>query len=269
MTNPVTRHPTVTASAAATLQEETGGRAVLGLGRGDSALIQIGRRPVHPSELERALVQIQGLLRGEEVELDDGAKTRIGWIAESERPKVPVSVAATGPHVIELAARHAERIDFTVGAEPERLRWAVKTARAVGEDVSLGAFLNVGVDPDRAAARDLVRGSTAILARFGTEGAPPDGLSDVTREGIELLADDYDESRHGHGNAPAARRLDDEFIDRFAVVGTAEEVAERLREIEALGIERVIVVPGSLDADPAAVEESNVRFGEGVLPALR
>ncbi|HLM30062.1 MAG TPA: LLM class flavin-dependent oxidoreductase [Solirubrobacterales bacterium] len=269
VTNPVTRHPTVTASAAATLQEETGGRAVLGLGRGDSALIQIGRRPVHPSELERALVQIQGLLRGEEVELDDGAKTRIGWIAESERPKVPVSVAATGPHVIELAARHAERIDFTVGAEPERLRWAVKTARAVGEDVSLGAFLNVGVDPDRAAARDLVRGSTAILARFGTEGAPPDGLSDVTREGIELLADDYDESRHGHGNAPAARRLDDEFIDRFAVVGTAEEVAERLREIEALGIERVIVVPGSLDADPAAVEESNVRFGEGVLPALR
>src|SRR5437879_5575687 len=51
VTNPVTRHPAVTASAAATLQAETGGRAVLGFGRGDSALTQIGRRPVPVAEL--------------------------------------------------------------------------------------------------------------------------------------------------------------------------------------------------------------------------
>lgn len=271
VTNPATRHPTVTASAAATLQEESGGRAVLGLGRGDSALTQIGRRPVHPSELERALAEIQGLLRGEEVELADGARSRIGWIAESGRPKVPVAVAATGPHVIELAARHAERIDFTVGAEPERLRWAVKTARAAAGDSepSLGAFVNVAVHPDRAAARDLVRGSTAILARFAAEGAPADGLSDVTRKGIEQLAAGYDESRHGQGAAPAARELADEFIDRFAVVGPADEVAERLTGLAELGIERAIVVPGSLDADPAEVEASNERFATAVLPALR
>jgi 5,10-methylenetetrahydromethanopterin reductase len=53
VTNPATRHTAVTASAAATLQAESGGRAILGLGRGDSALAQIGREPVHPSELER------------------------------------------------------------------------------------------------------------------------------------------------------------------------------------------------------------------------
>ncbi len=261
----------MTASAAATLQEESGGRAVLGLGRGDSALTQIGRRPVHPPELERALVEIQGFLRGEEVALEDGSQSRIGWIAESERPKVPVAVAATGPHVIEIGARHAERVDFTVGAEPDRLRWAVETARAVEGDgsLSLGAYVNVGVHPDRAAARDLVRGSTAILARFAAEGAPADGLSDVTRAGIEQLEADYDEARHGQGAAPAARRLEDEFIDRFAVVGPADEVAERLTALGEIGVERVIVVPGSLDADPAAVEESNERFAAEVLPALR
>ena len=271
VTNPATRHPAVTASAAATLQEESGGRAVLGLGRGDSALTQIGRRPVHPPELERALVEIQGFLRGEEVTLEDGSRSRIGWIAESERPKVPVAVAATGPHVIEIGARHAERVDFTVGAEPDRLRWAVETARAVEGDgsLSLGAYVNVGVHPDRAAARDLVRGSTAILARFAAEGAPADGLSDVTRAGIEQLEADYDEARHGQGAAPAARRLEDEFIDRFAVVGPADEVAERLTALGEIGVERVIVVPGSLDADPAAVEESNERFAAEVLPALR
>lgn len=270
VTNPATRHPAVTASAVATLQAESDGRAVLGLGRGDSALSQIGRKPVHVSELERALVEIQGFLRGEEVELADGTKSHIGWIADSGHQKVPVAVAATGPKVIEVGTRHAERLDFTVGAEADRLRWAVDTARAAGAgDVSLGAYVNVAAHPDRAAARDLVRGSTAILARFATEGAPPDGLSDVTRKGIVELAAGYDEAHHGQAAAPHARRLPDDFIERFAVVGPSDEVAARLVAIAELGIERLIVVPGSLDADPAAVEAANARFAAEVLPALR
>jgi 5,10-methylenetetrahydromethanopterin reductase len=270
VTNPATRLSAVTASAIATLQVETDGRAVLGLGRGDSALTQVGRKPVEVAELERALVEIQGFLRGEEVQLADGASSRIAWIGETGQPKVPVAVAATGPHVIEVGAHHAEQVDFTVGAEVDRIRWAVETARAAGAgDLSLGAFVNVGVHPDRASARDLVRGSTAILARFATEGAPPDGLSSVTREGIAELAANYDESRHGQAAAAHARKLADDFIDRFAVVGPSDEVADRLGGLADLGIERLIVVPGSLDADPAAVDESNQRFAAEVLPALR
>lgn len=272
VTNPATRDPAVTASAAATLQAETGGRAVLGLGRGDSALTQIGRRPVSVEELERALIAIQGYLRGEAVERD-GAKSRIGWIGELAQPKVPVAVAATGRRVIEVAARHAEQVDLTVGAESERLRWGIETARAAaGEragDVSLGAFVNVAVHRDRTVARDLVRGSTAILARFATGGTPPDGLSAVAREGIAALARDYDGSRHGQAAAPAARRLDDEFIDRFAVAGPAGKVAERLAGLAELGIERLIAVPCSLDADPELVAGSNAAFAASVLPALR
>jgi 5,10-methylenetetrahydromethanopterin reductase len=270
VTNPFTRHLAVTASAALTLQVETGGRAVLGLGRGDSALSQIGRRPVSADELEEALPALQGYLRGEKVSLG-GTASRIRWAGETGQPKVPLVVAATGPHVIAAGARHAELLDFTVGAEPERIRWAIETARAAagGRAVSLGAFLNVAVHADPAVARDLVRGSTAIFARFATEGAPPDGLSEVTRAGIERLAADYDESRHGHADAPHARRLEDEFIDRFAVVGPAEHVVARLTELAALGIERLVLVPGSIDADPALVAESDARFAEEVLPHLR
>ena len=196
--------------------------------------------------------------------------SRIRWLPDSLVGKVPVAVAATGPHVIKVAARHADRVDFTVGAEPARLEWAVRTAReaAGGRELSLGAYLNVAVHPDRAAARDLVRGSTAIFARFATEGAPPDGLSDVTRAGIEQVAAAYDESRHGQAGAAHAQELEDDFIDRFAVVGTAAEVIDRLREIETLGINHVVVVPGSLDADPAAVAKSDERFGAEVLPGL-
>jgi len=269
VTNPVTRHPAVTASAALTLQQETSGRAVLGLGRGDSALVQIGRAPVPARELEEALVAVQGYLRGEEVVID-GTPSRIRWAGETEQPKVPVTVAATGPRVIALAARHAERVDLTVGAEPERVAWAIGAARAAAPDrhVSLGAFLNVAVHPDRAIARDLVRGSVAIFARFATEGAPDTGLSDVTRAGIERLAGDYDESRHGDAAAAHARGLGDEFIDRFAVVGSSDEVLARVRALADLGIERIVVVPGSLDADPTLVAESDELFAQDVLPRL-
>jgi 5,10-methylenetetrahydromethanopterin reductase len=270
VTNLVTRHPAVTASAAATLQAETGGRAVLGLGRGDSALRQIGREPVSARELERGLAAVQGLLRGESVELD-GTSTRIAWLGDDDPwPKVPVAVAATGPRVIAAAARHADRIDFSVGAEPDRLRWAIDTARAAApdRDLSLGAFVNVAVHPDRAVARDLVRGSTAIFARFATEGAPPDGLSEATRAGIARLAVDFDEARHGQAGAGYAQALEDDFIDRFAVVGPAADVRERLGGLAALGLERVVVVPGSLDADPALVAETDAAFATEVLPAL-
>jgi 5,10-methylenetetrahydromethanopterin reductase len=269
VTNPLTRHLAVTASAAATLQLESGGRAVLGIGRGDSAVTQIGHRPAPVAELERALGTIQRLLRGEEARFGD-ATAAIQWIADADEPKVPLAVAATGPRVIAAAARHAERIDFTVGAEPERIRWAVDTARAAADGaLSLGAYLNVAVHPDRALARDLVRGNTAILARFTAEGAPPDGLSDVTRGGIARLASTYDESRHGESDAPAAHTLENEFIDRFAVCGPADEVADRLAGLGELGLDRLIVVPGSLDADPVEVEKSNSRFATEVLPALR
>jgi 5,10-methylenetetrahydromethanopterin reductase len=269
VTNPVTRHPAVTASAAATLQAESGGRAVLGIGRGDSALTQIGRRPVPVEELEQALVAIGAYLRGEAGEVE-GTSSTIAWLAGAELPRVPVRVAATGPHVIEVAARHADGIDLTVGAEEERLRWAIETARGASESApSIGAYLDVAVHPDRGVARDLVRGSVAILARFGTEGAPHTGLSEVTRRGMDALAAAYDEAAHGQSKAPAATSLEDEFIDRFAVVGTAEEVTARLRAIAELGVERLIVVPGSLDADPAEVASANERFAAEVLPALR
>jgi 5,10-methylenetetrahydromethanopterin reductase len=269
VTNPATRHVAVTASAAATLQAETGGRAVLGMGRGDSALTQIGRQPVPAGELERALEVLQRLLRGEDVEFD-GVSSAIRWLAGAGLPKVPVEVAATGPRTIAAAARHAEGVDFAVGAEPDRLRWAIRTAReaAGGRPLSLGAFLNVAVHPSIEAARELVRGSTAIFARFATEGAPADGLSDVTRAGVERLATGYEAARHGEAASEHAQRLEAEFIDRFAVAGPAAHVRDRLREIAQLGIERLIVVPGSLDADPREVAESNARFAREVLPEL-
>jgi 5,10-methylenetetrahydromethanopterin reductase len=272
VTNPVTRHPAVTASAIATLQIESGGRAVIVLGRGDSAVRQLGLHPATTEELEQCLSQLQGLLRGEAVPSAGGIAARMGWIEPFSADQVPLSVAATGPVTIALAARRCGRVDLTVGADPRRVSWAVAEARRVVQDtgtpLSLGAFVNVAVHPDVAVARDLVRGSAAIFAHFVSEG-PHDVVPDDDRAVVERLRVAYDEAAHGLTTAGHATLLPDAFIDRFAVVGSPEHCVERLRELIDLGLDRVIVVPGSRDADPDVVAASNELFAGEVLPRLR
>ena len=129
VTNPITRHIAVTASAAATLQHESNGRVALGIGKGDSALSQIGLRALEVSEFEQALAALQGLLRGEEVALPGASASRIRWVAADAAAKVPVHVAATGPRTIAAAARHADGVDLTVGAEVDRVARGVAIAR--------------------------------------------------------------------------------------------------------------------------------------------
>src|SRR5438067_4053024 len=128
-TNPATRHPAVIASAMATIQVESQGRAWLGIARGDSAMAYIGRKPMPLAEFETALSQIHTYLRGGAVRLD-GFESRIEWLAGAGVPPPPMSVAATGPRVIELAARVADGITFSVGADVLRLRASIEAARA-------------------------------------------------------------------------------------------------------------------------------------------
>jgi 5,10-methylenetetrahydromethanopterin reductase len=274
--NLVTRHPAVVAAAIASVQVESRGRAVLGVGRGDSSLAQIGLAPPPAVRLADLVGQVRGYLRGEEVTAG-GATSRIGWIAETGLPAVPVEVAATGPRTIAFAATLADRVMFTGGAEPSRVAWAVGLARraraAAGLDpggLRIGAYLNVGCDPDLAAACGLVRGSTAIFAHFSSMSeAGADGFSPQDEATVRQVGKAYDEARHGLSHAAHTAALDDAFVTRFAVVGSAERCLARLRQLIALGLDRIVVVPGSRDAEPARLARSNERFAREVLPALK
>ncbi len=128
--------------------------------------------------------------------------------------------------------------------------------------------MNFAVNPDLRVARNLVRGSAAIFAHYASEG-PLGVLPAEDREVVKQLGVAYDERSHGLSTANHAEMLPDEFLDRFAVVGDAEHCVERLRELLQLGLERLIMVPGSRDAEPDLIAESNARFASEVLPALR
>src|SRR5256712_6456153 len=117
VTNSVTRDPAVTASAALALQAESGGRAVLGIGRGDSSVQRIGRREDRVAPFERHLAALQGYLRGEAVDRD-GFASRLEWLQRGQAPKGPVEGAAAGPRGIQSAARHPRPLRLPGGPRP-------------------------------------------------------------------------------------------------------------------------------------------------------
>lgn len=275
VTNPGTRDAAVTASAALALQVESGGRAVCGIGRGDSSLAKIGRTPVSVAEFERYVVQLQGYLRGEEVDRD-GTASRLEWHADAGVAKVPLEIAATGRKVIELAARHAERIVFALGADEDRLARAIDTARraaaASGRDpdsLRLGAWINAVVHPDIAAARAAVRGGLAVFAHFsGFGGMKTETMEPALRDAALHLRSNYDVRDHGRADTAHAQSLDDDFVDRFGIVGPVETALPRFQRLAALGLDFCRVVPGSRDAPREIVSASMMTLASAVRPAV-
>ncbi|MGB8366225.1 MAG: LLM class flavin-dependent oxidoreductase [Rhizomicrobium sp.] len=295
VTNPLTRHPVVTAACAATLQSISGGRAVLGIGRGDSALAYLGYAPASLPVFRRTLHDLQTLLCGGEV--DFGAHesvadapsvetmslggrpsaSRLQWLPEG-MPKVPLDVAATGPKVIEMSAPIAERVTFSVGAIPERIGWAIDLARAARRSeglsergISYGAQIIVVCHPDIEAVRQAATSFVAPLARFQViqgEAAGPKSGSDS--DNFAAIRRNYDMTKHGkhisHEKLSGAS-LTWDFVERFAIVGPPDRCVERLLQLAALGIERFVVVgPGF---HPEAGADGRSLFASEVMPAVR
>jgi len=302
VTNPLTRHPAVTASAIAAVHAESGGRAVLGIGRGDSALAHLGLAPAPVAVFERYLSHLQSYLRGQGIPLEEAAShllnhashagnnrpidtlrlagappdSRLHWLRPGDG-KVSLDVAATGPKVIAAAARHADSITFAVGADIERLKWAIDTARAARtaagldpDTLALGAYLNVVAHPDASAALRLAEGGVASFARFSVmhgkvQGPAGDGERDV----LTRVHQAYDMRHHTMSGAPQTRQLTREFAERFAILGPTGECVRRLREIAALGLSKLMIIGPSAGADAGEATAAMARFATDVLPALR
>ncbi|MBW8785512.1 MAG: LLM class flavin-dependent oxidoreductase [Novosphingobium sp.] len=294
VTNPFTRHLAVTAASAATIQAISGGRAVLGLGRGDSALAWLGFAPVSIAVFERSLGTLQTLLSGGDVPFDDagaapgeapsheglslGARpeaARLKWLP-ADFPKVPLDVAATGPKVIRMSAPVAERVTFSVGADPERLAWAIglgRDARAEHglaiEDESWGAQIIVACHSDPEIAYEWAARSVPSLARFQVIQGAAVGPS-AGEASFDAIRKGYDMTKHGDHEAKerlTEGAIDPTFVRNFAVVGTPDQCIERMAELRRLGLSRFVVVgPGFYPEEWGSAGDLFVRE---VLPAVR
>jgi 5,10-methylenetetrahydromethanopterin reductase len=273
-TNVLTRHPAVTANAILTIQELSGGRAVLGVATGDSSVRRIGARPVGLADLEAALAELRRLLAGEPTDSPGGR-----FAIRFARQPPPVYVVATGWRTLELAGRLADGVVVNVGAHPDVLRAARAGidagARAAGRDparVEAVAFFFCAIDPDAARARLHLKPSVSWFChRFPglceRVGLPLDaGL----RQELGRFEADYARYDLVHSNAwtqavSDAGFLPLEYVDAFALGGTGADVAERLRAVRALGFDHVVIRPPSPDDWYTTVQA----FAADVIPTLR
>ncbi|MYE83565.1 MAG: LLM class flavin-dependent oxidoreductase [Gammaproteobacteria bacterium] len=264
VTNPLTRHPSVTAASIVSIQAECGNRAILGIGRGDSAVLHIGRTPARMREYGEYVRRLQAYLRGETVD-QAGFPSRLRWLDRIDAEKVPVDMVGSGPKSLALAAELADRVTMAVGVDPGRIEWGLEqvraAARAAGRDpgaIPVGAYVNVSVDDDEAAAVRTARGFTATFAHFSASvGADFDNQPEILRNVTEKLVTDYDTNHHSQADAPHTELLDAEFIDWFGAVGSTAKVIRRLAPLVELGLDHLYFVG------------PRTGLAEEVMPALR
>lgn len=195
VTNPYLRHPAVSASTIATIQELSGGRAVLGIGPGGHlSLGPVGLAPTdHLRACRRAMTVIRGVLRGEAVE---------GYTPPSHAmtaPDVPVFVGSRGERFNRWASAEADGV-FLAGIAPSMIERTVAWATSVRR-VELCIHISCVSGPEEL---DAVRprmihafsnGPDDLLAAAGLDRATAQAAADALAEGDpgpaeRLLGDD-------------------------------------------------------------------------------
>ncbi|MBX3193749.1 MAG: TIGR03842 family LLM class F420-dependent oxidoreductase [Microbacteriaceae bacterium] len=278
VTNPATRDWTVTASVFATLNEMYGNRTVIGIGRGDSAVRVTNGRPTTLKELRESIHVIRELANSREVEYN-GSTLRFPWSQGSE---VDVWVAAYGPLALKLTGEVGDGFILQL-ADVDIAKWMIQTVRdaadAAGRDpmsikfcVAAPFYITDGTKAGLEHAREQCRWFGGMVGNHvadivskygdgadGKGGAVPQALTDYIkgREG-------YDYNTHGKADNDHVDFVPDEIVDRFCVIGTAEEHIAKLEELKALGCDQFA---GYLQHDNK--EETLRVYGETVIPALR
>ncbi len=245
VTNAVTRHPSALASFWATLSEHTGGRVALGIGTGDSSLRTMGLKPQKLAELENSIEELRTLFRGEEVtEASSGVGFRLSWMPEPQR--VPIYIAASAPKILKMSGRIADGVIVLVGTAPHFIEAALRTIEAGAKesgrklkDLHIVLWTPTAIDDDRTEARDLVR---AHVSRVAIRPLPAE-VDPSLKAAIDKIRDSYNYYEHMDTEASHADLVPDELVDLFALAGTPDECADRLKDIRSLGIDQVSIVP--------------------------
>lgn len=274
VTNPLTRHPAVAASAIASLDELSGGRALFNLGSGDSAVYNLGLKGAKLATMREYLVAIKELFARQEATYH-GKTIRLMW---PSRP-VPVYVTAEGPKTLELAGELADGVLVGAGLQPEIVQDALDHiaigARRAGRelrDIDVWWFVKWNLDDDKAAAIRQVRMALTASAnhafRFTLEGKM---IPEAYKEPIRQLQAQYafaeheSPGEHRH-NAQLVEKfgLTDYLAERFSICGPPSEFHTKIAQLADLGITKLLMAHFGNNRD-----EKLHRFATDVMPHFR
>ncbi|HSW42477.1 MAG TPA: TIGR03842 family LLM class F420-dependent oxidoreductase [Patescibacteria group bacterium] len=266
VTNPATREPSVTASSLAVLQELSGGRFDLGIGRGDSAIRVLGKAPTTMATLEEAVHVIRALAEGRPVEYE-GAVLQLTWSAGH---RLPVWVAGYGPVALRMTGRIADGAMLQI-ADPDLVGWFADQVRASAREAGRdpGAVRIMSAAPahvgDLADGRDRIRWFPALVGNHVVDlinkyqGELPETLTRYVRG-----REGYDYLHHAEVGSSNAAFVTDDIVDRFGIVGDVAAHIDKLRLLAEAGVDQFnLYLMNGNEEDQLEI------YGREVIPALR
>jgi 5,10-methylenetetrahydromethanopterin reductase len=250
VTDPYTRHPALTAMAMGTVDEISGGRAVLGIGAGASGLEALGIQRVKPAVALREAVQlIRALWGGEEVTVEgEVIRFKHGRLNFQARPDIPIYLAGRGPKILELAGEMGDGVIIGALASPSTLGYAMGHVRKglersgrSADDLDVVLWLHTAVDDDGARARDAVRrivvgvlvSSLPVLGDLGVQ-LPEDLRLCVQRVTYGVQSPEMIE---------AARLVPDDVLDHFTMAGDGAFCRQKVTQLAEKGVKHIAALP--------------------------
>jgi 5,10-methylenetetrahydromethanopterin reductase len=276
VSDPFCRIPAMLAAAVASLDELSGGRALLALGAGGSGFAQMHLERRHVNEaLRETVTMVRALFSGETVNFDGRLyKLTDAQLRFDVRPDIPILIASRSPMNLELAGEVADGAVIATYASKAQLAFAIERVRAGAqkagrrlEDVRLISWVYTSVSDDGRQAVENVRPFvTQALVNTspeaypvildGFDGALPSFLGKCRMMGRAGLEAAYQDRTY----------LTDEVIKRFSVAGTAEDCIEKITEIVAFGINDIWLRCFSAPRSEVEHEKVIVPFAEKVMP---
>ncbi|HEX3722440.1 MAG TPA: LLM class flavin-dependent oxidoreductase [Nitrolancea sp.] len=260
--NPYTMHPSEIAMTAATLDELSGGRFNLGIGAGAAEFLKWvdipQERPLR--DTRRAMEQINAVLGGDQAS---------GWQSEAylrfPSRRVPLYLAAMSPNMLRLAGELADGVlpllfppEHYETVLPLIAEGAAGVGRALSE-IDIAACVWCSISDDRAAAETVLKDKIAYYGH---------ALSPLIWQRLGLTQDDFrpiEQALMVERNPEKARALVDERMLRIGIVGTPQDLIDRLENLVRLGVKHLSFGP-PLGPDPAGAIEA---IGRIVIPHFR
>ncbi|MPZ55929.1 MAG: LLM class flavin-dependent oxidoreductase [Rhizobiales bacterium] len=269
VTNLLTRHPSVSAAAIASLDDVSSGRATLGIGAGHSGTKNLGLARSTAREMGEGVAYIKTLLRGQPATLN-GAEAHIPWV---KRP-APVFLAASHPLALEQAGRHADGVFLNYGVHADNIAESgaivmrgIEAAGRKPDEVEFWQIAALDCNEDGDLAREKVGAMLAFLAGYviGDKNLEKRGVPEPYREPLLELRRRYS-TRPGEADIRLVRELGlfDYLSRRLAICGNVDDCLNQAQAAKAAGAKRLMLTV-SLAADPVRTVEL---FGEHVLPKL-
>jgi len=245
VTNPYVRSPAITASAMATLDEISNGRAVLGIGPGDKATFDaLGIAWTKPVTTIKETIEVaKGFMAGEKVSFD-GEVVKIAGAqltgVKTVQDKVPVYMGAQGPMMLKTAGEVSDGALINA-SNPKDFEAAVPLIKEGAEgagrsisDVDVAAYTCCSIDDDVGAAL----GAAKIVVAFIAMGSPPPVLQ---RHGIDPEISGKIGAAIGKGDfGGAIGMVDDKLMEAFSVVGTPDDFIPKIEALSEMGVTQYV-----------------------------